>query len=186
MDIATITPQQFAELCRSGRRLDVIDVRTPAEYAAVHLECARNVPLDRLDPAAVMASRPADAHEPLYVICKSGMRSRQACQQFATAGFSNVRNIEGGTLACLDQGIPVVQGAPALSLERQVRIATGLMILLGCTLAWLVHPGFLGLAAFAGVGLVHAGVTDSCGMGLLLARMPWNQRGPADQSRCRS
>ena len=71
-------------------------------------------------------------------------------------------------------------GKKAISLERQVRIATGLLVLLGAILGWLVHPAFVGLSAFVGAGLVFAGVTDTCGMGMLLAGMPWNQvKGPA-------
>ena len=69
----------------------------------------------------------------------------------------------------------MVRGAKVISLERQVRIAAGLLVLVAVTLGWLVHPAFLGLAAFVGAGLVFAGVTDTCGMGLLLARMPWNR-----------
>jgi hypothetical protein len=71
--------------------------------------------------------------------------------------------------------LPVVRGRKAISLERQVRIAAGLLVLLGVLLGWLVHPVLFGLSAFVGAGLVFAGVTDFCGMGLLLARMPWNQ-----------
>jgi len=74
-----------------------------------------------------------------------------------------------------ESGLPVVRGKKAISLERQVRIAAGFLVLLGALLGWLVHPAFIGLSAFIGAGLVFAGVTDTCGMGMLLARMPWNQ-----------
>jgi rhodanese-related sulfurtransferase len=155
--------------------VDIIDVRTPVEFREVHVEGARNVPLDRLDPAAMMQARHGAAEEPLFVICRSGNRGRQACERFRAAGFTNVINIEGGTLACVEHGLPVVRGKKAVSLERQVRIAAGTLVLIGAVLGWLVHPGFIGLAAFVGAGLVFAGVTDTCGMGMLLARMPWNQ-----------
>jgi hypothetical protein len=78
-------------------------------------------------------------------------------------------------LACQTVGLPLAQGKKAISLERQVRIAAGSLVLLGLVLGWLVHPYFLGLSAFVGAGLFFAGVTDTCGMGMLLARMPWNQ-----------
>ena len=84
-------------------------------------------------------------------------------------------NVEGGTLACVERGLPAVRGRKTISLERQVRIAAGAMVLLGAGLGWLVHPAFMGLSAFVGAGLVFAGLTDTCGMGLMLARMPWNQ-----------
>ena len=85
--------------------------------------------------------------------------------------------MEGGSLACADAGLPLVRGQAVMSLERQVRIAAGSLVLLGVALAWLVHPALIGISAFVGAGLVFAGVTDTCGMGLILARMPWNRRG---------
>ena len=178
MSVTTISPQQLAELCKSGS-VELIDVRTPVEFREAHVEPARNVPLDRLDPAAVAQARSGSRDEPLYVICRSGSRGRQACEKFLAAGITNVVNVEGGTLACVEAGLPVVRGKKAISLERQVRIAAGLLVLVGALLGWLVHPAFIGLSAFVGAGLVFAGITDTCGMGLMLARMPWNRRGPS-------
>jgi len=175
MTIHVIKPQQLSELCSNGRKTDLIDVRTPVEFREVHVESARNVPLDRLDPAAVMQSRSDSTKEPLYFICRSGSRGQQACEKFVKAGFTNVVNVEGGTMACVEAGLRVVRGKKAISLERQVRIAAGLLVLLGALLGWLVHPAFIGLSAFIGAGLVFAGITDTCGMGMILARMPWNR-----------
>jgi rhodanese-related sulfurtransferase len=174
MSVTTVSPQQLHELCKAGK-IDLLDVRTPVEFRELHATHARNVPLDRLDPATVMQARSDSRDEPLYLICRSGSRGRQACEKFLAAGFSNVVNVEGGTLAWAECGLPVVRGQKAISLERQVRIAAGLLVLLGALLGWLVHPAFVGLAAFVGAGLVFAGITDTCGMGMLLARMPWNQ-----------
>ena len=72
-------------------------------------------------------------------------------------------------------GLPVVRGRKAISLERQVRIAAGLLVVTGSALGYFVNPVWIGLAAFVGAGLAFAGITDTCGMGMLLARMPWNQ-----------
>jgi len=60
-----------------------------------------------------------------------------------------------------------------MSLERQVRIAAGLIVCLGVLLSWLVHPAFVALSALVGLGWFSRH-HDTCGMGLLLARMPWN------------
>jgi rhodanese-related sulfurtransferase len=174
MNVATINPQRLAEIYRSGP-IDLLDVRTPVEYREVHVKHARNVPLDRLEPAVELRSRAGHADAPLYLICRSGNRGRQACEKFLAAGFQNVVNVEGGTLACLEAGLPVVRGRKAISLERQVRIAAGSLVLLGLLLGWLAQPAFFGLSAFVGAGLVFAGITDTCGMGMLLAKMPWNQ-----------
>jgi len=175
MKVPTVTPQRLAALRREGQAPDLIDVRTPVEFREMHVEGARNLPLDKLDPAQVMRTRSGANQEPLYVICRSGSRGRQACEKLLSAGCTNVSNVEGGTLACEEAGLPVVRGKKTISLERQVRIAAGSLVLVSVLLAWLVHPAFAGLAAFVGAGLVFAGVTDTCGMGLLLARMPWNQ-----------
>lgn len=170
MTVATVSPRDLAERCAAGS-LEIIDVRTPVEYGEVHARGAKNVPLDRLDPAAF-----ATAGGPLYVICRSGGRGRQACEKLLAAGVGNVVNVEGGTLAWEQAGLPVVRGKKAVSLERQVRIAAGSFVLLGGVLALTVHPYLVGLSLFVGAGLVFSGVTDTCGMGLLLAKMPWNQR----------
>jgi rhodanese-related sulfurtransferase len=179
MAVSTISPSTLAQLYGSGKKIELIDVRTPVEFQEVHVEFARNVPLDRLEPAQIVQARNGSANEPLYVVCRSGSRGQQACEKFLKAGFANVVNVEGGTLACESAGLPLVRGKKAISLERQVRIAAGSLVLLGVVLGWLVHPYFVGLSAFVGAGLVFAGVTDTCGMGMLLARMPWNTRGSA-------
>jgi rhodanese-related sulfurtransferase len=182
MTIATINPLQLAELCQSGK-IDLIDVRTPVEFRELHIEQARNVPLDRLDPAVVAQARNGDKDKPLYLVCRSGSRGRQACEKFLAAGYTNVVNIEGGTLACVEAGLPIVRGKKAISLERQVRIAAGSLVLLGVMLGWLIHPALYGVSAFIGAGLVFAGITDTCGMGMMLARMPWNQVKDAPEKR---
>ena len=183
MTIATIDPRAFAELGKDGKKFDLIDVRTPVEFREVHVEGARNVPLDRLDAAALLMERNGSAAEPLYVICRSGSRGQQACEKLLQAGFSKAVNVEGGTLACVEAGLLVVRGKKTVSLERQVRIAAGAIVLLGAALSF-VHPAFLGLSAFVGAGLLFSGITDTCGMGLILARMPWNKCSPDSTSQC--
>jgi rhodanese-related sulfurtransferase len=163
----------------------LIDVRTPVEYRECHADLARLVPLDGLDPRALMEARKELRDLPLYLICRSGARSRQAAERFVAAGYPHVVNVEGGTLAWERAGLPVVRGEKAVSLERQVRIAAGSLVVTGTLLGVLVHPGFLGLSAFVGAGLVFAGVTDTCGMGMILALMPWN-RVVEDGSACAS
>ena len=177
---APAQPVPAAEVAKARSQrpgVGLIDVRTPVEYAEVHAEGATLVPLDALDPKAVMAERNGAADEPVYVLCQSGTRAAKAVKRFRAAGFDNVFSVEGGTRAWERAGLPVVRGRTVMSLERQVRVAAGSFVLLGVLLGWLVHPAFFGLSAFVGAGLVFAGVTDWCGMGLLIARMPWNRQG---------
>ncbi len=183
MNKSTISPHGLVELQKAGTELDIIDVRTPVEFREVHLDVARNVPLDQLDPSAVMENRNGSQDQPLYVICRSGSRGQKACDRLHQAGFSNVINIEGGTLACDQAGLPVVRGKTAISLERQVRIVAGFLVLLGAVLGWQVDRAFIGLSAFVGAGLMFAGITDTCGMGMMLAKMPWN-RCSQDSTSC--
>ena len=171
---ATITVRELAELNAKGD-VELIDVRTPAEFRESRAEIARNVPLHSLDPAAVMNQRNGAGGGPLYVICRSGNRSAKACQQCVAAGYNNVVNVEGGTQAWDDAGLAMMRGKKAVSLERQVRIAAGFLVFLGAVLGFFVHPYFIGLSAFVGAGLMFAGITDTCAMGLLIAKMPWNQ-----------
>lgn len=170
----TISVNQLAEKHRAGR-IDLIDVRMPTEYREVHAEGARNYPLDVLDPKAIAGSRNGRSAEPLYVICKSGNRSTKAVQKFLDAGIENVVNVEGGTTAWDAAGLPVKRGKKSVSLERQVRIAAGSLVFTGAALGYFVNPYFIGLSAFVGAGLVFAGITDTCGMGMMIAKMPWNR-----------
>ena len=174
MNIATITPRQLYDKVQAGDAIELLDVRTPVEFREVHVDFARNVPLDRLDAGQFAAGRNG-VSQPLYVICHSGGRGKQACEQLLSVGGRQVVNVEGGTQAWVEAGRPVVRGQKTISLERQVRIAAGSLVLVGSLLGAFVSPYFIGLAAFVGAGLVFAGITDTCGMGMLLARMPWNQ-----------
>jgi rhodanese-related sulfurtransferase len=174
MSITTISPQKLYEIVQAGQNVELIDVRTPVEFREVHLGCARNVPLDQLDVAKIAAGREGSS-QPLYVICRSGSRGKQACERFLAASYTNVVNVDGGTQAWDQAGLTVVRGKKAISLERQVRIAAGSLVLIGSLLGVIAHPYWIGLSAFVGAGLVFAGITDTCGMGMILARMPWNQ-----------
>ena len=164
-----------------GDPIHLIDVRTGAEFGGSHVAGAHSMPLGRLSAESVrMARGGAAAGTPLYVMCRSGQRSRLAVEQLRGQGVEEAVGIEGGLLAWEAAGFPVERGArQVMSLERQVRIAAGTLVVLGAALGTWVHPGFYGLSAFVGAGLVFAGVTDTCGMGLVLARMPWNDGRPA-------
>jgi len=184
--VATISPSRLADLRHRGEKLTLIDVRTPAEFGDVHVDFARNIPLDRLDSKAVGAIA---GEGPVYLICKSGGRSQKACEKLVAAGLEGVVSVEGGTDACVDAGLPVVRGRKVMSLERQVRIAAGMLVATGAALAGLApDPTWqkigIGLAAFVGCGLVFAGITDSCAMGMLIARMPWNTACTSAKSCC--
>lgn len=177
MTCQTIQPNELADRLSGGQSVDLIDVRTHVEFREVHVQGARNIPLDRLSADDIL--RDHDSEQPLYVICHTGGRAKQACDRLQQAGLSKVINVEGGTQACESAGLPVIRGKRSMSLERQVRIAAGSLVVLGILLSYFVHPYFVGLSAFVGAGLVFAGITDTCAMGMLIAKMPWNQLSDA-------
>ena len=180
----SVSPGELNRLIASGGPVELLDVRTPGEFESVHVPGARLIPLDELDAGAFLKQR-GKADQPVYILCQSGGRARKAIEKLQQAGFGGGVLVEGGTQAWIDAGLPVTRGAAGvISLERQVRIAAGSLVLTGVVLAYFVHPGFIALSAFVGAGLVFAGVTDWCGMGLLLAKMPWNQKSACASGSC--
>ena len=156
--------------------LVMIDVRAPAEFSELRATRAKNVPLDTLRPKVLFESGDLRKDRPVYLICRTGGRAVKAAQKFAAQGFERAVVVEGGTEAWAGAGLPVERSAPkAISLECQVRIGAGALVLLGVLLAYFVNPVFIGLSAFVGAGLIFAGITGWCGLGLLLAKFPWNR-----------
>lgn len=169
----TISPADLHARIATGAKPLLVDVRAPAEHAALHVPGTILIPLDQLDPATV----PKDQGV-IHLLCGGGGRATRAAEKLEAAGVPCCV-VAGGTRAWEAAGLPVNRGRGAISIERQVRIGAGSLVLLGVVLGLTVHPGLSGIAGIVGAGLVFAGISDWCGMGLLLARAPWNQRGDA-------
>lgn len=178
MQVRTIPPRELYDRIVSGESLEMIDVRTPAEFNEAHVDVARCVPLHTMDAVKFMAARGTPG-SPLYVICQSGARGQEACRKFVAAGYDNVVNVEGGTQAWTAAGLPVNRGRKAVPLDGQVRIAIGSIVLASALLS-LLHPYFLAITIFMGAGLIYSGISGFCGLAMLLARAPWNQSDVAD------
>lgn len=178
-----ISATDLTKLIATGKAIDLVDVRTPIEFRALHVKVARNVPLDRLDPNSIRSAGGASPNDPIYVVCRSGGRSRQACDKLLAAGVTNIVNVEGGTMACVSAGAPVVRGKSAIPLNCQVQIITGLTVVAG-TIAAIATANlyWLSLPIVMGAGLVFSGLTNTCALGTMLARMPWNQVKPEETS----
>ncbi|MEK6249879.1 MAG: rhodanese-like domain-containing protein [Planctomycetales bacterium] len=175
MPVIEITPGNLEDLLSKESHPQLIDVRPAVEFRRVHLMHARNIPFDELSADKVSAGKATDAGSQIVVICKAGVRSRQACEKLAQAGFSSAVSVQGGTDACLSAGLAVQHGPQPMSLERQVRFIAGGIVLTASVLAMTVNPYLAGISAFVGAGLVFAAITNTCGMGMLLAKMPWNR-----------
>jgi rhodanese-related sulfurtransferase len=173
--MTTISPVTLFNKMNTGDKLTLLDVRTPREYACAHVPGAILEPLESFDASHAATHLPA-GQQALYVICQSGTRARNAIAKLENACVKDCVLVEGGTTAWMEAGLPVErEQAGGISLERQVRIAAGSLVFIGTLLALFVHTAFLVIPGFVGTGLIFAGVTDICGMGMLLARMPWNQ-----------
>lgn len=173
-----IDASELEELLRARPEVRLLDVRTPGEYEAVHIRGAYNVPLDTLGEHA----RDIQAHvnEPVVLICQSGTRARRAEEALKSAGMPNVHVLGGGVNGWIAAGKEAVLGSNRISLERQVRIAAGSLASMAALLALVVNPLFALVPLLVGGGLVVAGVTDTCGMAMVLSRLPYNRPTTCD------
>lgn len=171
MNRVSITAEELHRQAECDDAVALIDVRTPIEFRESHIPFARNIPLNRVGSASLGAF---DGSGPVYVVCTRGPRAATACQRLASRGIGNAVLVEGGLNSWASAGFPVTRGKKGVSLERQVRIAAGGIVFVSSILAMTVHPYFAGVAAFVGGGLAFAGITDTCAMGMMMARMPWN------------
>lgn len=174
--VQSIHPSKVPSFLESKPNAILLDVRSPAEFAGRHASGARNMPLDTLTADAISGASPLAKDCSICILCEKGGRAAIAAGHFLAAGYSGIHVVEGGTQGWVAAGLPVVSlGKKSISIERQVRIGAGTLVLLGVILGFLLHHAFFALSGFVGAGLVAAGVTDWCGMGLLLARAPWNR-----------
>jgi rhodanese-related sulfurtransferase len=179
----SIQPLELHRLLAEGGPAQLLDVRTPGEFAAAHVPGAKLIPLDDLDPAAFQQQR-GGGDTPVYVLCQSGGRARKAIAKLERAGVRGCVLVEGGTQGWMDAGLPVERGqSRVLPLMRQVQIVVGLVSAAGAVLALAVNPLFAIIPLVTGCGLLFAGITGLCGMALLLAKMPWN-RAPSRGACC--
>lgn len=172
-----------ADIHKNKSEALLIDVSTPAEFRESHIDGSVLHPLSHLNPREI--GRMAENKASCVLICRSGKRAGQAAEKLKADGISNVCILEGGIQAWEASGLPLNRGQKTISLERQVRIAAGAFVLTGAVLALTIHPAWIALSGFVGAGLIFAGITDTCGMGMLIARMPWNARShPGARSCC--
>jgi rhodanese-related sulfurtransferase len=173
--IKHISVHTVNEMLDAGGECQVIDVREFSEFNSERIEDAHLMPLSNFERHA----DEIDHSKPVYLMCRSGNRAKQAAEKLMRRGFTDVHVVEGGMAAWTGADLPVIKGNSKIwSLERQVRFAAGLFVLTGVVLGFLLTPYLFLLSGFVGAGLVFSAVTDTCGMGMMLARMPWN-KGPA-------
>jgi rhodanese-related sulfurtransferase len=158
-----------------------LDVREPDEYAQGHIVSSVHLPLAQVDPAVV--GRMLRGEPRCIVVCKAGTRAQKAAQILAESGIQNISVLEGGMDAWAAAGLPVKKGSEGISIQSQTRTIAGCMVLAGALLGIFVDRNWTYLAAFAGCGLIVAGLTGWCGMSVLLSKMPWNRNKACTCSR---
>lgn len=167
-----VSAAEAVQHVRAGGAGTVVDVRTGVEYETEHVPGSRLIPLDQIEQRIdEIRATPA----PRLILCRTGSRAFMAKKTLSELHVSGLTVVEGGIEGFRQAGGETEKGQARMSIERQVRIGAGALSLVGIALGAFVHPAFLAIAAFIGAGQVFAGVTDWCGMGLLLAKMPWNR-----------
>ena len=182
--VKTISAQALRQ--KDLRQALVVDVRSPMEFAEKRLALpATLAPVTELDPHMVALRSGALPSTPIYTLCASGKRAQTAAAKFAEAGFTDITVIEGGLAACKEAGFATVgqalpkTGETSPTLDRQVRLVAGALTALFVLLGLFAHKAFLLGALFIGCGQVFSGLTNWCGLALLLTRAPWNKKGCA-------
>jgi rhodanese-related sulfurtransferase len=171
----SIKPLELQQLLAEGAPAQLLDVRTPGEFAAAHVPGAKLIPLDDLNPDAFQRQRGSE-EIPVYVLCQSGGRARKAIEKLEQGGVHGCVLVEGGTQAWIDAGLPTERAqSTVLPLMRQVQITVGLISAAGAALALTINPLFAIIPLVMGCGLLFAGLTGMCGLALVLAKMPWNR-----------
>jgi rhodanese-related sulfurtransferase len=172
-----MTVTELSSQLTTSRDLRLLDVRTAAEYENGHIAGAYNVPLDLLhEHAAELRKASGD----VVLVCQSGRRAAQAEKLLQQSGMANMRVLDGGMQAWLGQGRSVARIRARVSLERQVRMVAGAMVALGSLAALTLSPLAAAVPLMIGCGLVFAGATDTCAMGMLLAKLPYNRGAACD------
>ncbi len=173
----TVDPNSLHASIDSGKNVRIIDVRTPGEFESVHIPGAYNVPLDLLREHRDEFCAHFD--ENVVLVCRSGQRAGQAEETLRDAGLFNLHILAGGMLGWESAGLPVNRGAERWDLERQVRLVAGSLVL-SSVLGSIAVPKLKWLAAGIGGGLTFAALSNTCAMGMLLSKLPYNRGASCD------
>jgi len=170
-----VSPSELQHLIALQPQLRILDVRTPGEFQGNHIPGSFNVPLDTLGEHVKDL---ADVDHPIALICQSGGRATKACAQFEAAGKHSLHVLVGGMAAWTATGGEATSSAvERWVLDRQVRFVAGLLVVLGVALGQFIAP-MVWLAGAVGFGLAFSAATNTCAMGMMLAKLPYNS-GPS-------
>ncbi|GHO63258.1 sulfurtransferase [Ktedonobacter sp. SOSP1-52] len=176
----TIVPVEKAyEMIMVTQDAIVLDVRTPAEFESKHIPGSHNIPLDQL-PASTNEIAKLASNASLLLICQSGTRARKAAEVLQTVPVSSLALLDGGIVAWEKAGKPCQLGVQKWSMERQVRGVAGTLVLLGALGGLFAWKPLTWIAVLIGGGLAYSAASNTCGMALLLSKLPYNQGAVCD------
>ncbi|NKE09613.1 MULTISPECIES: rhodanese-like domain-containing protein [Kocuria] len=170
--VTEIAPATLLTWMQDGN-VTVVDVRSSAEFESLHIRGSYNVPLHLLSEHAEDIADRLDQR--VVLVCHSGVRAAQARQRLSAAGLQDAHVLDGGAAAYAAAGGAVVEGKQAWAMERQVRMAAGSLVLAGVLGGQLLSPKLRLLSGGVGAGLAYSAATNTCAMGSVLAKMPWNR-----------
>lgn len=168
-----VSPKEAVSLAQKNQRVKLLDVRSALEFAEAHIKDSVNVPIDMISAKINDLSLSGQAY---IVLCRTGNRSPMAADMLIQSGIHDVKVMQGGMTRWQKEGLPVIKGEGGISLERQVRVIAGSLVLLGTLLSLTVHQGFVVIPLFVSCGLIFAGLTNNCLMGMLLMKLPYNKK----------
>ena len=168
-----VSPKEAVLLAQKSQSVKLLDVRSALEFAEAHIKDSINVPIDMISAKMNDLSSSGQAY---IVLCRTGNRSPMAADMLIQSGIHGVKVMQGGMTRWQKEGLPVIKGEGGISLERQVRVVAGSLVLLGTLLSLTVHQWFVAIPLFVSSGLIFAGLTDNCLMGMLLMKLPYNKK----------
>jgi len=168
-----IVPREAFAFTEKNPQTKFLDVRSGLEFNDVHIKDAINVPIDMLSAKIRDLSQSGQNY---IILCHTGNRSAMAADMLMQSGIHGIKVLQGGMIRWQKEGLPIIKGEGGMSLERQVRLIAGSLVLLGVILSLLVHWAFILLSVFISCGLIYSGLSDNCLMGMLLMKLPYNKR----------
>ena len=168
-----ISPRDASSLLEQDPQAKILDVRSALEFSQVHIEHSLNIPIDMI---SAKINELSQSRQNYLVLCHTGNRAAMAADMLIQSGIHTVKVMEGGIIRWQKEKLPVIKGQGGMSLERQVRLIAGSLVLLGIMMSWRLHWAFIFVSVFVGSGLIYAGLTDNCLMGMLLMKLPYNKK----------
>jgi len=167
-----ISPRDASSLLKQDPQTKILDVRSALEFSQVHIEHSLNIPIDMI---SAKINELSQSRQNYLVLCHTGNRAAMAADMLIQSGIHTVKVMQGGIVRWQKEKLPVIKGQGTMSLERQVRLIAGSLVLLGIIMSWLLNWAFIFVSVFVSSGLIYAGLTDNCLMGMLLMKLPYNK-----------